>query len=120
MMIRVGRTVVIVDDQAEFRVMARMLLEAEGFIVVGEAADVRGALHACGELRPDVVLLDVRLPDGNGFDAARTMQSWPERPAIVLTSTADYSHAVKACGARGFIPKADLSGAALRSIIGAA
>jgi len=115
-----GRTVLIVDDQPEFRRCVRELLEADGFVVVGEAGDVRGALEAGLALRPDVVLLDVRLPDGSGVDVAVAMHAWADSPIIVLTSTADYSHAARHSGAAGFIPKGSLSGAVLRAAIEAA
>lgn len=107
----------IVDDQAQFRVLARALLEADGFAVIAEAGDVRGALGAAHDLRPDIVLLDVRLPDGSGVDLARAMRSWSSPPMVVLTSTADYAYAVQECGAKGFIPKGQLSGPALRAAI---
>ena len=77
----------------------------------------RRALEAVRELRPDVVLLDVRLPDGNGVDVARTMRAWTAPPAVVLTSTADYAQAARDCGAVGFIPKSRLSGAEFRAAI---
>ena len=112
-----GRTVLIVDDQPGFRLSVRELLEADGFIVVGEAGDARGALEAGHELHPDVVLLDVRLPDGSGVDVARVMRGWAAPPLVVLTSTADYSHAVRECGASGFIAKGVLSGPMFRAAI---
>jgi DNA-binding NarL/FixJ family response regulator len=115
--VRVGRTVLIVDDQPEFRRLARELLERDGFVVVGEAGDACDALSAANLLQPDVVLLDVRLPDGNGVELARLMRSWPAPPAVVLTSTADYERAAVACGAHGFVPKSRISGAALRASI---
>ena len=113
-----GRTVLIVDDQPEFRRLARELLEADGFVVVGEAIDARTALSAARDLRPDLVLLDVRLPDGSGVDVARTVSGWAVPPAVVLTSTADYSQAVQDCGAVGFIPKSRLSGTVFREVAG--
>jgi DNA-binding NarL/FixJ family response regulator len=115
-----GRTVLIVDDQPEFRLRVRELLEADGFIVVGEAGDALGALAAGHELHPDVVLLDVRLPDGSGVDVARSMRDWDRPPLVVLTSTADYSRVVRDCGARGFIPKGSFSGSAFRAAVEAA
>jgi DNA-binding NarL/FixJ family response regulator len=114
------RTVLIVDDRSDFRLLARQLLETDGFTVVGEAADAQGALGAALELHPDVVLLDVRLPDGSGVDVARTMRSWSAPPMVVLTSTADYTVAARECGAIAFIPKGLLSGSVLRVAIDAA
>ena len=108
-------TVLLVDDQAAFRTVARRLLESDGFRVIGEAADARSAVRAAGELAPDVVLLYVRLPDGSGVDAARRIRDVEGPPVVVLISTADYAHAVHGCGAQGFIPKGQLSGARLRA-----
>ena len=116
----VGRTVLIVDDQPEFRLLARQMLEAEGFVIVGEAGDARAAVNAARDLRPDVVLLDVRLPDGSGVDVARTIRAWAAPPSVVLTSTADYAQAARDCGAVGFVFKSRLSGAEFRTAIGAA
>lgn len=117
---RVALTVVIVDDHPVFRDVLRSLLAAEGFLVIGEAGDAAGALSAVAELRPDVVVLDVRLPDGSGVDAARVLSSCQDPPLVVLVSTGDYAHAVRGCGAIAFIPKSRLSGNALRQAIGAA
>ncbi|MBA3802890.1 MAG: response regulator [Acidimicrobiia bacterium] len=111
------RTVLIVDDQSEFRLLARELLETDGFIVVGEAGDAQAALRAARDLRPDLVLLDVRLPDGSGVDVARTMRAWKAPPVVVLTSTADYTDEARHCGATGFIPKGLLSGPILRATL---
>jgi DNA-binding NarL/FixJ family response regulator len=106
-------TVLIVDDHPSFRASARMLLEAEGFEVVGEAEDAASAIRAACALRPDLVLLDVQLPDGDGFDVAErlTAQQNGAAPAIVLVSSrdgCDFGRLVERCGARGFIPKAEL------------
>ena len=68
-----GMRALVVDDHAGFRTSARFLLEMEGFEVVGEAADCASALSAAMRLRPELVLLDVQLPDGQGFDVAREM-----------------------------------------------
>jgi len=113
----VGVTLLIVDDHAGFRSFARALLEAEGYDVVGEAADGQSALPAVDALDPDVVLLDVALPDLDGFAVCeRLTERDPGRPAVVLTSSRDASafrRRLAASGARGFIPKNDLSGLAL-------
>ena len=112
--------VVIVDDHAPFRSLARRLLVAGGFQVVGEAADGAGALVAVRDLAPDVVLLDVHLPDLDGFAVAEVLAGEPGAPAVVLVSSRallDYGHRVHASTARGFIPKADLSGETLLRVI---
>ncbi len=112
-----GRTVLIVDDHSTFRRLARELLEDDGFRVVGEASDLPSAERAILELRPDVVVLDVRLADGNGIDLARAVRRWTSPPQVVLTSTGDYAHAVAECGAVGFIPKVAFCGRLLRAVI---
>jgi len=116
-------TVLIVDDHAGFRSTARALLEAEGYDVVGEAGDGASALEAAAALRPEVVLLDVQLPDLDGFEVASRLRAGANgsRPAIVLTSSrdgSDFGPLVEECGARGFVPKAELSGAALAALLG--
>lgn len=114
-------SVLIVDDHPSFRASARMLLESEGFDVVGEAEDGEGALVAVRELKPDVVLLDVQLPDMNGFEvAAELCRQNGNGPQVVLTSSrdaADFGPLVPQCGAIGFVPKAELSGAVLRAVL---
>ena len=117
----VARTVLIVDDHAPFRALARALLELEGFQVVGEAADARAALDAVGRLRPGVVLLDVQLPDLDGFEVARRLAQVGDSPAIVLVSSRDravYRRRLAESRARGFIAKSDLSGAAVAALVG--
>jgi DNA-binding NarL/FixJ family response regulator len=114
-------TVLIVDDHPSFRETARALLESEGFAVVGEAADGESALEAARRLHPEVVLLDVQLPDIDGFEVARRLSANGSAPSVVLTSSrdgADFGPLVERCGARGFIPKAELSGAALSDLLG--
>jgi DNA-binding NarL/FixJ family response regulator len=115
-----AKTVLIVDDHPSFRASARMLLEAEGFEVIGEAEDGRTALSAVGALRPDVVLLDVQLPDIDGIEVAARLTANGSGPAIVLTSSrdlADLGPVRDRCDVRGFIPKSELSGAALEALL---
>lgn len=118
-----ARTVLIVDDHPSFRASARMLLEAEGYEVVGEAPDGAGAIDATAQLHPEVVLLDVGLPDADGLDvAAQLVALGPLSPAVVLVSSrdpADFGPLVGRSGARGFIPKADLSGDRLAEVLDA-
>lgn len=116
-----ARTVVIVDDHADFRAAAAVLLEAAGYEIVGSCADGRSALSAIPVLCPDVVLLDVQLPDVDGFDVLRHFFGLPGGPAIVLISTreaADYGGRVVRSGAAGFITKAELSAGSLDRVIG--
>ena len=111
-------SVLIVDDHPSFRASARMLLECEGYVVVGEAADGRTALEAVRELRPDLVLLDVQLPDIDGPEvAARLAEANGASPAIILTSSRDLEDIGVLSGVRGFIPKSELSGAALEALL---
>ncbi len=117
-------TLVIVDDHAGFRRFARKLLEAAGYDVVGDAADGAAAIAAVERLDPDVVLLDVLLPDTTGFDVARELSaSGRGRPVVVLTSSraaSDFGERVETSAARGFISKRDLTVAALAGLLGAA
>jgi DNA-binding NarL/FixJ family response regulator len=109
----VGLTVVIVDDHAGFRSSARALLEAEGFDVVGEAGDGASGLAAVGLLRPRVVLLDIQLPDIDGFEIADRLAGAGDPPAVVLVSTrgaSAYRRRLARSPARGFISKSELSG----------
>jgi DNA-binding NarL/FixJ family response regulator len=117
-----GARVLIVDDHPSFRAAARKLLEIEGFDVVGEAEDGMSALLAAEALRPDLVLLDVGLPDLDGFEVARRLCGAARAPAVVLTSSrdgTDYGSAVQGSGARGFVPKAELSGPGLEAALAA-
>jgi len=122
------RTVLVVDDHAGFRSRARLLLEAEGYEVVGEAADGQTAVAEARRLHPDVVLLDVQLPDVDGFDvAARITGEGGElitgdgvQPAVVLTSSRDWSDSpelILRSGAKGFLPKDQLSGEAVGELL---
>jgi DNA-binding NarL/FixJ family response regulator len=116
----VPTTVLIVDDHASFRLAARMLLQADGYEVIGEAVDGASALAASRRLQPDVVLLDVGLPDQSGLDLAPLLAAQPEPPAVVLVSTrdrSDFGRLIERSGARGFIGKSKLSADALEKLI---
>ena len=116
----VSRTILIVDDHPSFRQSARMLLEAEGYDIVGEAEDGLSGLHAAGELRPEVVLLDLQLPDISGLEVASRLSANGPGPAIVLVSShsrEDVGSLVTRSGACGFITKSELSGEALEAVL---
>ena len=104
----------IVDDHAGFRASARRMLECEGYEVVGEAADGAEAMAAARKLRPDLVLVDVGLPDCDGRDLAERLVTGGE-PAVLLISSRDD---VESDGeALGFIPKDRLSGRAIAELL---
>lgn len=118
--LRPARRVLVVDDHPSFRRCASALLEAEGFEVVGEAEDGVSALAAADRLDPELVLLDIQLPDTDGFEVARRLLA--ERPAlrIVLVSSRDrseYGPLIETSGARGFITKGDLSRQTLERVL---
>src|SRR5262249_42600512 len=117
----VSRSLLIVDDHPSFRATARAVLEAEGFDVVGEARDGREALELAAILHPEVVLLDVQLPDSTGFEVAPELgRSNGTGPLVVLVSSrdaADYGELITGSGACGFVPKAELSGAAVLALL---
>ena len=111
------RTIVIVDDHEQFRRSARKLLELEGFHVIGEAADGADGIAAVEHLRPDVVLLDIGLPDTSGFEIARTLAA---TTAVVLVSSrnpSDCTARTQRSGACGFVPKDELSGDTLAALL---
>ena len=113
--------VLIVDDSAPFRTFARALLAAEGYDVVGEAVDAATAIDAVPRLRPDVVLLDVQLPDQDGFAVAARLACERDPPKVVLVSTRDrtaYRRRLSTAPAEGFIAKDTLSGPALAALLG--
>jgi DNA-binding NarL/FixJ family response regulator len=113
-------TLLIVDDHAAFRQSAGALLEAEGFEVIGEAADGAAALAEACRLRPQIVLLDIQLPGPDGFEVAELLATVAEPPAVVLISSRDaasYGPRLRAAPARGFIAKRELSGEALAAVV---
>jgi DNA-binding NarL/FixJ family response regulator len=115
------KTVLIVDDHPSFRGSARAILEAEGFVVVGEAETGAAAVDAARRLHPDVVLLDVQLPDGSGFEVCSVLlRANGAAPEVVLVSSrdaCDYGGLIVSCGACGFVPKAELSGEAVSALL---
>jgi DNA-binding NarL/FixJ family response regulator len=113
-------TVLIVDDHPAFRASARMLLESEGFEIVGEAEDGSSAVRQATALSPDLVLLDVHLPDIDGFEVAERVIAGDGAPAVILISSRDGGELeprIRASAARGFVSKADLSGESLRALL---
>jgi DNA-binding NarL/FixJ family response regulator len=116
----VSATVLIVDDHPGFRRSARLLLQAEGWDVVGEAGSAAEALEAARALDPGLVLLDVHLPDGDGFEVASRLSAEPRPPKVVLISShdvRDLGELVRESGALGFVPKDDLSAEALEALL---
>ena len=114
-----GQRILVVDDHAGFRATARRWLEAEGWTVVGEAEDGASALIAAAALHPDVVLLDIGLPDMDGFVVAERM-ACPGAPDVVLVSSRDpgaYAGRVATSAAVGFISKEHLDGDGLRALL---
>ena len=115
------RTVLIVDDHPSFRASAHAILEADGFEVVGESPDGVTALADAERLRPEIVLVDVQLPDLSGFEVCEQLSTQNGlSPAVVLVSSrdaSDYGDQIVRCGACGFVPKAELSGAAVRALL---
>ncbi len=110
----------IVDDHELFRSTARMLLEASGYAVVGEAGDGASAVHEAGRLHPDLVVLDVQLPDTTGFDVSRQIVGGGLAGRVVLVSSraaAEYGELIDDSGAVGFITKDELSGPNLARVL---
>lgn len=118
--VAVGR-VFIVDDSAPFRTVARALLESGGYQVVGDAGTGAEALAGVPEAGPDVVLLDIALPDMDGFSVCRALHRTAPDATVVFCSVRDAEHygdAVERSSAAGFLPKSSLSAAALALIVG--
>ena len=110
----------IIDDDPRFRAQARDLLGADGFVVVGAAADGASGVETARSLQPDVVLLDIGLPDLEGFEVARSLAGLTPPPAVVLTSSRDaraYGRRLADGPSVGFIPKEQISGAALSDLL---
>lgn len=116
-----GERVLVVDDHPDFRRLARALLEAAGYRVVGEAGDGDTALARARELQPDIVLLDVQMPGRDGIAVAEALEHDAHPPAVVLVSARpaeDYGDRLRACGAAGFIPKQGLTVASFEAVAG--
>lgn len=118
---RVTRTVLIVDDHAEFRASARALLEADGYEVVGEAEDGESGTRLAADLGPSLVLLDIGLPGLDGFAVAERLAALRDPPVVVLISSRErstYGRRLDAAPVRGFLAKRQISGAALSALLG--
>jgi len=116
----VTQSILIVDDHPSFLAAARFLLESEGFDVLGTATDGESAVREALRLAPDVVLLDVSLPDVDGFEVAERLRTAGATSDIVFTSSrdgADFGPLIAESGGRGFIAKAELTGDAVRALV---
>jgi CheY-like chemotaxis protein len=114
------RRVLIVDDNGAFRAAARQLLERSGFVVVAEAGDGVDGLRAAEEHAPDLAIVDVQLPDHDGFEVAERLRALDPAPDVILTSSldgTDFGALVASSSALGFIPKADLSARAIEALL---
>jgi DNA-binding NarL/FixJ family response regulator len=115
---RVSTTVLIVDDHSAFRSAARKLLESDGFEVVGEAADGTSGLALAQELEPELVLLDIVLPNLSGFEVAEQLGSGPSKVVLVSSrDRADFGPRLRRSPAVGFVSKDQLSGDAIRALL---
>jgi len=112
--------IVIVDDDPSFLATVRQLLEAEGFAVVGEALNGLDGVAVAAETAPDIVLVDVTLPDIDGFEVVERLADGENAPPAVLTSirsAEDFGSLIETSRARAFIPKADITGQALAGLL---
>jgi two-component system chemotaxis response regulator CheY len=118
--IEMQTSVLIVDDDAEFRALAVLLLRSRGYDVVGESADAASAVDAALSLRPSAILLDVNLPDRDGFWVLEALDEAGITARILLTSSAVIdlsSRAPAAAGAVTFVPKNELATADLAGLL---
>jgi DNA-binding response OmpR family regulator len=112
--------IVIVDDDPSFLATVRVVLEAEGFAVVGEALTGLDGVAVAAEVDPDLVLVDVNLPDIDGFEVANRLAGLADAPPVVLTSIRselDFGSLIETSRARAFVTKADISGPALAGLL---
>jgi DNA-binding NarL/FixJ family response regulator len=122
MIARMSRAVIVVDDDAVFRGLARRMLAGGGLEVVGEASTVQEALELAEALEPDALLVDVGLPDGNGIELTQRLTAMAWRPRVVLTSSdpdAANPEDVRRVGAQAFVPKDELPNAPLQELLDA-
>lgn len=119
---RILRSILVVDDDPTFRRLARLLLANLGFVVVAEAGSVADALSTARKVRPSGALVDVELPDGDGFELAGQLSAMPWSPRIVVTSVqsgGDFTTEARRVGAEAFVLKADLARAPLTTWLAA-
>ena len=112
---------VIVDDDASFLKAAQTLLESDGVAVAGVAGTGADAVERVGVLRPDVVLIDIRLGQESGFDVARQLAANGQAAALIMISThaqEDYADLIAESPVIGFVPKVKLSASAIRRVLG--
>jgi two-component system nitrate/nitrite response regulator NarL len=117
MIATVPLSVLLIDDDPSFRVLAQRAIAGTGMSVIGEADTAREGVKAARDLQPDVVLVDVGLPDCDGITLARELSALPWGPRVILTSVdpdAATPDEVERSGASGFIPKHDLTGPGLK------
>jgi DNA-binding NarL/FixJ family response regulator len=117
------RRVLIVDDNSTFRRAARELLERSGFVVVAEAETGIGGVREAKTHRPDLAIVDLQLPDFDGFEVAERLSALESAPQVILTSSldgSDFGALVVDSPALGFISKGDLSARAIEALLGAA
>ena len=115
-----GSTILIVEDHPSFLAVARFVLETDGFVVVGVATDGASAVRETLRVSPEIVLLDVSLPDMDGFEVASQLRAAGASSRIVFTSSrdgSDFGSKITDSGGSGFIPKAELSGEVLRALV---
>lgn len=114
------RRVLIIDDNTDFRIAARQLLERHGFVVVAEAETGISGIEQAKDHRPDLVLLDVQLPDMDGFEVAERLARLDVPVEVILTSSldgTDFGGLVACSSALGFVPKAELSASAIEALL---
>lgn len=112
----------IVDDNASFLEAAAGVLQGEGVAVSGTARTTEQALRRAGELRPDVVLVDIMLGPESGLDLARRLVETDSGATVILISThaeSDFADLIAQTPAAGFVPKSQLSGEAIRRLVNA-
>ena len=114
------RRVLIVDDHRAFRAAARQLLERGGFVVVAEAGDGLEGLQAAAEHTPDLALIDVQLPDLDGFEVAERLRAFEPAPQVILTSSldgSDFGSLVAGSRVLGFVPKSELAVSSIEALL---